>query len=90
MSKDELVQSISKKTCLPKSAAKECLAVVLDEITKALSQGNEVVFPGFGKFVVSHRKERMGRNPKTGEKIKISAMKIPRFKAGKTLKDAVR
>ena len=90
MSKNELIQSISKKTCLSKTVSAECLTVILDEITKNLSQGNEVVLPGFGKFVVSHRKERMGRNPKTGEKIKIPAMKSPRFKPGKTLKTAVR
>ncbi len=90
MNKNDLIQSISKKVCISKSVSADCLTVVLDEIIKELSQGREVVLPGFGKFVVSHRKERDGRNPKTGEKIKISAMKVPRFKAGKTLKDAVR
>lgn len=90
MTKDDLIQSISKKVGVSKSAAAEVLNVVLDEITKALSQGEEVNLPGFGKFEARFRKEREGRNPKTGEKINIPSRKVPRFKAGKILKDAVR
>ena len=90
MQKDELIQAIVKKTGLSKRQASESLIVLLDEITKSLSQGEEVVLTGFGKFKVSQRKEREGRNPKTGETIKIAARKAPVFKAGKVLKDAVK
>ncbi|MCK5044480.1 HU family DNA-binding protein [Candidatus Parcubacteria bacterium] len=90
MTKDELIQSMVKKTGLSKRLAGETLAVVLDEITKSLSKGKEVAFTGFGKFEVVKRKARQGINPKTGEKIKISARKVPKFKAGKMLKDAVK
>lgn len=79
-----------KKTGLSKRQAAESLSVVLEEITKALSQGEEVVLTGFGKFRVSQRKERMGINPKTKEKIKIPARKAPVFRPGQTLKDAVK
>ena len=90
MTKNDLIQAISKKVGISKTAASECLNVVFDEITKALSQGKEVSLPGFGKFGVSFRKERMGINPQTKEKITIQARKTPRFKAGKILKDAVK
>jgi len=89
-SKDDLIQSIVKKTGLSKRQAAESLTVLLDEITKSLSLGEEVVLTGFGKFKISQRKEREGRNPKTGENIKIAARKTPVFKAGKVLKDAVK
>ena len=88
--KDYLIQSISKKIGLSKRQAAESLSVILEEISKSLSKGEEVILTGFGKFSVSERKEREGTNPKTGEKLKIPAMKIPRFKAGRTLKDAVK
>ena len=88
--KNDLIQAITQKIGLPKRQAVEVLNVVLDEITKSLSKGEEVVLTGFGKFLVSDRKERMGINPKSGEKIKIPARKAPRFKPGQTLKDAVR
>ncbi len=90
MTKDNLVQTIVKKVGISKRQATESLTVVLDEISKALSRGEEVVLTGFGKFKVSQRKERAGVNPKTGEKIKISARKAPVFKPGQTLKDAVK
>jgi len=90
MSKDDLIQAIIRKVGLSKRQAGESLAVVLDEITKSLSKGEEVVLTGFGKFKVAQRKEREGRNPKTGEKLKIAARKAPVFKPGQTLKDAVK
>ncbi len=90
MNKEELVQVIAKKTGTPKGQAMECLNVVLDEITKILSGGGEVVLSGFGKFMVSKRKERDGINPKTRDKIKIPSMKIAKFKPGRILKDAVK
>jgi len=90
MQKDDLIQAIIKKVGLSKRQAAESLIVILDEISKSLSKGESVVFTGFGKFMVSQRKERMGINPKTKEKIKISARKAPVFRAGRTLKDAVK
>ena len=87
--KDDLAQAIVKKVGLSKRQAVESLTVTLDEITKSLSKGEEVVLTGFGKFKVSQRKERQGINPRTKEKIKIAARKAPVFKPGRTLKDAV-
>lgn len=90
MTKDNLIQAIVKKVGISKKQAAESLNVLLDEIAKDLSKGEEIVLTGFGKFSVSERKAREGRNPKTGEKIKIPSMKMPKFKAGQTLKDAVK
>ena len=90
MTKDEIIQAIVKKTGISKTQATECLTVILDEIGKSLSRGEEVVLTGFGKFKVSQRKERQGRNPKTGETLTIPAKKSPVFRAGKVLKDAVK
>ncbi len=90
MTKDEFIQQLVKKTGLSKIRSAEFLNIVLEEITKILSQGKEIVFTGFGKFFVVQRKTRMGVNPKTGEKIKIAAKKAPKFKAGKILKDVVK
>jgi len=90
MQKSELAEAIAKKTGLSKRQAEESLNVVLGEIEKTLSKGGEVVLTGFGKFHVVNRKAREGINPKTCEKIKIPAQKVPKFKAGKALKDAVK
>jgi len=90
MTKDDIIEAIVKKTTITKKDASEALATVLEEITKALSKGEDVTLTGFGTFKVGARAAREGRNPKTGEKIKIPAMKTPKFKAGKGLKDAVR
>ena len=90
MIKDDLIQAIIRKVGLSKRQAADSLAVALDEITKSLSKGEEVVLTGFGKFKIAQRKEREGRNPKTGEKIKIQARKAPVFKPGQILKDAVK
>ena len=90
MTKEDLTEAIVKKIGCSKKDAVETLNVILDEITKSLSKGVQVTLTGFGSFKVSKRAAREGRNPKTGEKIKIKAMKVPKFKAGKGLKDAVR
>ncbi len=90
MTKDNLIDALVKKMGISKGQASECISVFLDEITKSLSRGEEVVLTGFGKFKVAQRKEREGRNPKTGETLKIAAKKAPVFKAGKVLKDAVK
>jgi len=89
LNKEDLSQAIVKKIGLSKRQASDSLIVLLDEIAKSLSRGEEVVLTGFGKFKVSQRKERQGINPKTKEKIKIAARKSPVFKPGRTLKDAV-
>ena len=90
MTKIDIIESLAKKTKCSKSCAAECLNVILDEITKSLKSGKDVVLTGFGSFMVAKRKARTGRNPQTGETIKIPARTVPRFKAGKQLKDAVR
>ncbi|MFA5086695.1 MAG: HU family DNA-binding protein [Candidatus Paceibacterota bacterium] len=90
MTKDDIAEAIVKATAITKKDATEALNVILEEITKTLSKGGEVVLTGFGSFKTSKRAAREGRNPKTGEKIKIPAMNTPKFKAGKSLKEAVR
>jgi DNA-binding protein HU-beta len=90
MTKENLIQAIIKKTGLAKKQSAEVLSVVLEEVTKALSRGEEVKFPGFGTFKVRLRPAGERRNPKTGDKINIPATKVPKFKPGKTLKDAVK
>jgi len=90
MTKEDIVEAIIKKTAIAKKDAVEALNTVLEEITKTLSKGGQVVLTGFGTFKVGSRAAREGRNPKTGEKINIPAMKTPKFKAGKALKDAVK
>jgi len=90
MGKGDLVKILAKKTKCSSSCAATCLNVILEEITKTLSQGKTVALTGFGTFQVSQRKARIGRNPQTGATIKISARKVARFKAGKQLKKAVK
>jgi len=88
MTKQDVIEAVASKTKLPKSEVAEVLNAVLDTITKNMKGG--VVLTGFGTFMVSDRKARVGRNPQTGETLNIPAMSVPRFKAGKALKDAVR
>ena len=89
MNKADLIEEVAKSTCTKKEAA-EALEAVLAAIQKALKKGDAVTLTGFGTFGVSKRKARKGRNPQTGEAIKIAAKKVPVFKAGKSLKDAVK
>lgn len=88
MTKSELVAAISQhfKT---KAEAERALEAVLESIQDSLKKGEDVRIVGFGTFSVSHRAARTGRNPRTGEEIKIPATKTPAFKAGKELKEAV-
>ncbi len=90
MTKEELVEAVASKTGVSKAVAGEALAAVLDAVTSALAKGDKVALPGFGAFSANKRAARQGVNPKTGEKIQIPAMTVPKFKAGKALKDAVR
>ncbi len=89
LTKDDLSEAIAGVCDCSKSAASDCLNAIISEIGKALKAGNEVTLTGFGTFSVSHRKARMGRNPQTGATLKIAAKDVPKFKAGKGLKDAV-
>ena len=89
MNKADLVNAIATKTGASKKASEEALNALVDSITGALKKGDKVQLVGFGSFEVKKRAARKGRNPQTGEEIKIPASKAPAFKAGKALKDAV-
>ncbi len=89
MTKADLIDAVASEIDLSKRQAGEIVQLILDEIKTALQKGDRVALTPFGSFVVRHRKAREGRNPKTGEKIKISARKVPAFVAGKALKEAV-
>lgn len=89
MTKDQLIEEVAKSCCSKKEAG-ECVNAMLDAITAALSKGQKLTLTGFGTFSVSKRAARMGVNPRTGEKIKIKATTVPKFKAGKSLKEAVK
>ena len=89
MTKAELVTAIANKTELTKKNSEAALAAVLESITEALEKGDRVVLVGFGTFEVRARAARTGINPQTKKKIKIPAAKVPAFKAGRALKEAV-
>ena len=89
MNKSDLVDAIAKSADLSKAAAARALDATVDTITKALKKGDTVSLVGFGTFKVGKRAARTGRNPRTGATIKIKAAKVPKFSAGKGLKDAV-
>lgn len=89
MNKQELIDNIASSADITKADAGRALDSVLDSITGALKGGDSVVLVGFGTFSVRERKARTGRNPQTGQAIEIAAAKVPAFKAGKALKDAV-
>lgn len=89
MNKAELIEAIATSADLPKASAGRALDAVVDAITDALKKSDSVSLVGFGTFTVKERAARTGRNPQTGEPINIAAAKIPSFKAGKALKDAV-
>ena len=90
MNRAELIDQIAEKAELTKASATKALDAVLDGITISLQKGDPVVIVNFGTFTVKFRAAREGRNPSTGEKIKINAAKVVGFKAGKALKDAVK
>ena len=89
MNKAELIDAVAKVTC-SKKEADEAVSATFAAIQKALKKGEDVTLVGFGTFKISKRKARTGRNPQTGATIKIAAKKVPVFKAGKGLKDAVK
>ncbi|MFZ2299587.1 MAG: HU family DNA-binding protein [Candidatus Moraniibacteriota bacterium] len=90
MNKDALVHAIMEKTEQSKKDVEAVLETMIDQITTELGKGNKVTLTGFGTFKVSNRAAREGINPQTKAKIMIPAMTVPKFTAGKTLKEAVR
>ena len=89
MNKEDLINEVAKATC-SKVEAVSAVNSVLDAIKKALKKGDKVTLVGFGTFAVAKRSARTGRNPQTGKPIKIAAKKVPKFVAGKALKDAIK
>ena len=89
MNKAELIDAVADSADLSKAAAGRALDAAIEAVTKALKKGDTVTLVGFGTFSVRKRAARTGRNPRTGEAIKIKASKVPGFKAGKALKDAI-
>lgn len=90
MNKQDLVALVAEKAKLSKKESEAAVTAVVDGITDTLAKGDKVQLVGFGTFEVKQRQAREGRNPSTGEKIKIAAQKVPAFKAGKALKDKVK
>ena len=89
MNKSELIDAIAEGADITKADASRALDAVVATITSALKSGDQVTLVGFGTFLVKERAARTGRNPQTGKEINIAAAKVPGFKAGKGLKDAV-
>ena len=89
MNKNDLVAAVAQATSTSKADAAKAVDGVFDAIAGALKSGDGVQLVGFGSFSVANRAARQGRNPRTGETIQIAASKLPKFKAGKALKDAV-
>ena len=89
MTKADLVNAMAEKAGLSKTDAEGALKAFTESVTDALKAGEKVALVGFGVFSVGDRAARTGQNPQTGEKIQIAAAKVPKFKAGKGLKDSV-
>jgi DNA-binding protein HU-beta len=89
MNKNDLIDAVAERTSLAKSDAARAVEAVLGTITDSLKKGDVVTLSGFGAFATKTRAARTGRNPRTGEAIQIAASRVPGFKAGKGLKDAV-
>lgn len=89
MNKSELIDAIAKSADLSKAAAGRALDAAINSVKGALKKGDMVTLVGFGTFYVGKRAARNGRNPRTGATIKIKAAKVPKFRAGKALKDGV-
>ncbi|GAA4648327.1 DNA-binding protein HU-alpha [Kistimonas scapharcae] len=89
MNKAQLVELLAKQADLSKAQAERALKATLENIQEALAKGDAIQLTGFGTFSINERAARTGRNPQTGQPIQIAAARIPTFKAGKTLKEAV-
>jgi DNA-binding protein HU-beta len=90
MNKNQLIEAIANSTQLTKVDAENALNATIDTIKKSVKKGDDVTLVGFGTFTKAKRKARMGRNPQTGKEIKIPAMNVPKFRAGKEFKSSVR
>jgi len=90
VTKSEFVDQIADRAGLSKKDAASAVDAFLDTVESTLSRGSEITFSGFGKFSVSHRSAREGRNPATGARIQIAASRVPKFTAGAGLKKAVK
>jgi DNA-binding protein HU-beta len=90
MTKKDLIEIVAKKSNLTNKAARDSVQTTLNTIRDSLKRGEKVVLTGFGTFSVRSRQQRVGRNPKTGERITLSARKAPGFTPGKTFKKAIR
>ena len=89
MNKSELIDAVAETADLPKAAATRAVDAMVSAVTEALQNDDQVTLVGFGTFSVRSRAARSGRDPRTGNTIQIKASKVPAFKAGKALKDAV-
>jgi DNA-binding protein HU-beta len=89
MTKAELVEAVAKAADIPKAAAEKAVSAFISSVSGALKQGERVTLVGFGSFEVSDRQARTGRNPQTGKEINIAEAKVPKFRPGKALKDAI-
>ena len=89
MNKTELIDHIAKQADISKAAAGRALEAIVGGIRTSLKKGNAVTLVGFGTFTVGKRAARTGRNPRTGESIRIKAARVPKFRPGKALKDSL-
>ncbi len=89
MNKSDLIEHIAQQADISKAGASRALEAAIDAITDALKNGDSVSLVGFGTFVATEREARTGRNPRTGVAIKIAKAKVPKFRPGKALKDAL-
>jgi DNA-binding protein HU-beta len=89
VNKQDMIEQIAQAAEVSKSAAERAVDALVSAIKTSLKKGDMVTMVGFGTFYVGTRKARQGRNPRTGEALKIAAAKVPKFRAGKALKDAI-
>ncbi|UCF26545.1 MAG: HU family DNA-binding protein [Ralstonia sp.] len=89
MNKAEMIEQVARAAEISRSAAERAVDAMVGAVKSSLKKGNMVTLVGFGTFYVTQRAARTGRNPKTGEAVSISAAKVPKFRAGKALKDAL-
>lgn len=89
MNKSDVIEHIAQQADISKASAGRALEAVLDAVRSSLQKGEEVAIVGFGTFSVTEREARTGRNPRTGEALEIAAAKVPKFRPGKGLRDAI-
>ena len=89
MTKAELVDAVAKSANIPRSSAEKAVGAFITSVSGALKKGDRVTLVGFGSFEVASRQARTGRNPQTGKEINIAEAKVPKFRPGKALKDAI-